>query len=575
MQRPDPERLLACASVALFVDRAQVARPEFQITLRNAEAVGLLCARLEGLPLAIELAAARANALTPAQMLERLSERFTLLASRRAGKGDRHRSLWAVMEWSYHLLSPDLQRLFARLSVFRGGWSLEAAEVVCQTSGLLDSLAQLRSNSLLLAEESAVAIRFGMLETLREFAWEHLDMAERDAVRQRHLALFLMLAETAAPHLKGPEQTAWLEQLETEHDNLRAALQYSIEPERSTLSSLNEAGLRLANALCRFWEVRGHYAEGRGWLEAALAQPETQKRTPARALALRGAGLLAEKQGDYAAARTLCEESLAIERELGNRQGVAYSLNNLGIVAKKQGDYAAARALYEESLAMHRERGDQWAIAGALNNLGNVAQEQGDYAAARTLYEEALILNRTIGNRAWEAQSLNGLGNVAADQGDHAAARALYAEGLAIRRELGDKQGIAYSLNSLAALAREQGDSAQSRACLAECLTLCRELGNQYLAALALENLAALVHARQRFERAACLYGVATTLRESIGAALPPQNRKEVDPALSALRAALGEAAFATAFAAGRALGWEQAIAYAQEAAKDPDGKPL
>jgi len=611
-QSPDhlitPEHLMQYPSVQLFVDRAQAARPEFQITPQNAGAIAAICERLEGIPLALELAAARARVLTPAQMLERLNERFDLLTSRRADKGERHRSLWAAIDWSYRLLPPELRRLFGCLSVFRGGWSLEAAESVCKEPRALDYLSQLRGHSLILAEESSVTIRFRMLETIREFAGEVLDESEKAALRQSHLAFFLTLAETASPHLKGPEQAAWLDRLETEHDNLRAALKYSMEEERkrsSSLSSPPASALRLTVALQQFWWTRGHLSEGRQWSAAALSQKDAQERTRTRANALNGAGNLARMQGDYASAGALHQESLSIYREIGDREGMSYALNNLGIVAKQQADYTSARAYYEESLAIHREMGNWWAIAGSLNNLGIVAKQQADYTSARALYEEALVINRQIGNRAWEAANLNGLGGVAYCQGDYAAARtlleesltirrelgdrggiasslhslgmlaqkcgdaalarSLYEEALAIRRELSDPQGFADPLNSLAALAREQGDPARARAYLAECLALCRELGSRYVAALGLENFAALVYAQNRPERAVCLYGAAAALRESIGAALPPEDRKEADLTLNALRAALGEAAFAAAFDAGRALDWEQAIAYALE----------
>ena len=557
-----PAQLMQYPSIGLFIDRAQSTRVDFQLTVDNQEVIAELSRRLEGIPLALELAAARAAVMSPAQMLSRLSEWTDLLVSCHQDIPERHRTLRAALDWSYNLLTPELKRFFAQLSVFRGGWTLEAVEAICTGHDLvdkpesksgnvevLDYLAQLRDNSLIQAEEAHDGLRFRMLEMLREYAWEHVDEAERAALRRRHLLFFLTLAETASPHLKKQDQAVWLDRLEAEQDNLRTALQFCIEstaslsiPHSSLVPNPSEAGLRLVGALQQFWGTRGHLTEGRKWSDAAISHPLARERTKARANALDGAGALARMQSDYASARTLHEEGLSIYREIGDWEGIASSLNNLGSVARQQGDYRAARAFYEESLAIHREMKNSGRIAGLLNNLGNVANSQGDYMAARALYEEALVINREIGDRAGVALNLNGLAIVAHSQGDYMTARALYEEGLAIRRELGDARSLVLPLDNLAVLAREQGDYILARAYLVECLALCRQLRIRYVAALCLDNFAALVHAQGWAERAACLHGAAAALRDHIGAALSPRNRKEVERDLDTLRTTLGDA---------------------------------
>ncbi|HLV80819.1 MAG TPA: tetratricopeptide repeat protein, partial [Chthonomonadaceae bacterium] len=431
-----PEQLLHTASAQLFVDRAQAVRPDFQVTANNAGDVAGLCADLEGIPLSIELAAARAKALTPAQIRERLSERFALLATRRLDKGSRHRSLWAAIDWSYHLLPPALQQFFAGLSVFRGGWTLEAAEVVCEEPLALDYLAQLQGHSLVSAEESAPQLHFRMLESLREYAQEQLDEKERQELARRHRDYFLYLAEEAKRALLGPEQIRWLDRLEREHDNLRAALEGCL-----TDSGGAQQGLRLAAALWPFWETRGFAAEGYNWLSQLLALESD--RTHAYAQALNGAGNLAHIQGDYASARRLFEESLVLYRELDDPLGIAVLLGNLAIVVGKQGDRAASYALAQESLALRRKMGDKPGIALALNNLGSMARKQGDYQTARALLEESLALRQEMGDLSGVALAYSNLGNLAYHQADYPAARAYQEQSLQLRREIGDKGGIA------------------------------------------------------------------------------------------------------------------------------------
>ena len=510
-----------CAAVALFVQRAQAVRPGFTLTAENAAAVAAICRRLDGLPLALELAAARIKVLPPAALLARLEHRLQVLVGGAQDLPERQRTLRSTLAWSYELLSAKEQALFRRLSVFAGGCPLEAVEAVGRGADTpeedaLAHVAELVDKSLLRQEHDG-ALRFGMLETIREYGLEQLAASgEMEEVRRRHAAHYLALAEPAAPELTGPHQAEWLARLETEHDNLRAALSWGREQAEP------EIGLRLGGALWRFWEMRGHLSEGRRWLDAVLGGSGDAPAS-ARATALSGAGTLAFRQGDYGQATALHEEALALRRELGDKRGIASSLNDLGNVACDQGDYGRARALHEEALALRRELGDMRGIASSLNNLGNVAHDQGDYGRARALHEEALALSR----------------------------------------ELGDTWGIALSLNNLGHVAREQGDYARATALYAECLTLCRDIGDKYIATFCLEGLAATVCAQGQLRRAARLFGVAAATRHQIGLPLTPIERPRYERLVAAVRTQLDEETFAAAWAAGAALSLEQAIAEA------------
>jgi tetratricopeptide (TPR) repeat protein len=379
-----------------------------------------------------------------------------------------------------------------------------------------------------------------------------------EAVRDRHCDYFLAVAEEAERKLTGVEQAAWLQRLEEEHENLRAALDWS----------LVEAGsgrdLRFCGALQRFWWMRGHLSEGRESCRRVLAKAEGDDQTELHAKVLNAAGALAYYQGDYPAARARHEESLAIARKLADRGGIARSLNNLGNVHYEEGDYSSARTRREEALAIHREMGDRVGVAIALNNLGNTVAEQGDYAAARALHEEGLAINRELNDRSGIAISLNNLGDFACEQGDHQAARSLYEEGLAIKRELGDRVGIAIALNGLGNVDAEQGDYLSARVRYEESLAIRRDLGNRRGIVYSLEGLAAVVAALGSSLRAARIWGAAERLREEFGAPLPPNERPRYDRRVAAVRAALrDEVAFVRAWQEGRALTIEQAIALA------------
>ncbi|HLV79403.1 MAG TPA: tetratricopeptide repeat protein, partial [Chthonomonadaceae bacterium] len=472
--------LLEYEAARLFVARACQALPAWKPRAHHAQAIGQICRQLDGIPLAIELAAARVKALSVEQIQTRLNDRFRLLSGGNRTAMPRQQTLKALFDWSYELLTQAEKALLARLSVFSGGWTLEAVETVCagegiEDRGLLDLLTGLVEKSLVLSEEQGGKSRYRMLETIREYAWQRLHEGRKEAEwRNRHLMFFLELVEQAEPHLNGALQEEWLECLEKEHDNLRAALSWSRQGRENT-----EMGLRLAGALWRFWDIRGYWREGREHLQTILSQEVILQKPSARAKALNAAGPLAFNQGDYAAARAFYEESLAIYRMSGDDRGAASSLGNLGNVAYIQGDHAIARASYEESLALYRKSADDRGIASSLNGLGHVTKDQGDYAAARACYKESLALYRKSGDRQGIAYLLLNLGLVAYFQGDYAAAQAHYHEGLAKFRELGDRPGTATSLHNLGLIAFDRGDYAAARALSEESLAIYRMLGDR------------------------------------------------------------------------------------------------
>ena len=459
---PAPEQLAQYAAIRLFVERAQAAKASFAVSNEVVPAIVEICYRLDGLPLAIQLAAPRIRIVSLEEVLARLENRLNVLTGGARALPARQQYLRATLDCSYGLLDPGCQLLFARLAVFAGGCTMEAAEAVCNTRedlpiAVFDGLASLVDNSLLRQDVGSDGTsRFVILETIREYARERLEAnGEVEGMRRQHARFFLALAEQA--ELAGPQQVAWLQRLEEEHDNLRLALEWLLRPEESV-----ELFVRLAGRLSEFWSRRGYLSEGRRWLEVALRRLSGVSSLPAsstwKAYVLNQAGILAHAQGDYRAARRHLEETLALARKLEDTPGIATALANLGNVAYDQGDYPRARTYYEETLALARKLGDTSAIARTLNNLGNVAYAQGDYRAAPTHLEEVLALARELGDTSGIATALINLGNVAYDQGDYPRARAYYEETLALARELGDTSGIARTLNNLGSVTYVQGD---------------------------------------------------------------------------------------------------------------------
>ncbi|MBV9280105.1 MAG: tetratricopeptide repeat protein [Chloroflexi bacterium] len=563
---PGLEAIGRCEAVTLFCDRAQAAKADFTLTGENAGAVVEICRRLDGLPLAIELAASRSRLLPPRALLAQLSGRLGLLTGGARDAPDRHRTLRGAIEWSYTLLDEGERGLFARLSVFAGGCTLTAAEAVCQAGGdlsyeVLDGLSSLVDRSLLRAEEQEMPggytePRFAMLETIREYALEWLATGgEAEALRRGHAAYFLALAEEAEPHLLGPAQVAWLARLEADLDNLRAAMRWALDGGDRAI------GLRLAAALWRFWYARGHLSEGRRWLERLLGPAEgdemagwVEAEGPVAARALIWASALAADQGDYGRATTLAEKGLTLSRLWSYPWGVALALSVLGKVALNRSDDGRAEALYEGALDLFRQLGDRWGICLSLNNLGMVGVTHGDLGRAAILYGESLVIGREAGDLWSIAVVLDNLGEVMHEQGEHGQAIALHEESLALRRELGDIWGIADCLCALGRVARLQGDEARAARLYEESLALYRRVGDTWRSAVCLEGLGGIAHGRGRMEEAARLFGAASALRERIGHPLSSAERPLYDRDIAGVRLALGEEAFAAAWAVGRTM---------------------
>ena len=491
------ESLSDFPSVQLFVDRAQASLPEFQVTPRNAHAVATLCERLEGLPLALELAAGWAQTLTPGQMLERLEDRFSLLVSSRKGAVPRHRTLRDAIEWSHRLLSPELQRFFLQLSVFRGGWTLEAAEAVCEEPEALEMLSRLRSRSLLVTDEEGDTMRFRMLESLREFAEERLaeDQDMHARLARHHAYHFLYLAGQAGGALGGPDQVRWLDRLGAEHANLRAALDWCLSEPTGA-----HVGIHLVSLLGRYWYIRGHWREQRQILEALLAHPGTD--VQARALALYQLGDAARYLGDLPASRKAFGESLALCESLGDVSGAARCLRSLGQTAQEGDDHEAARSFFERMLSLQRASGDVPEIADALHNLGRLIQVQGDIEVAGALYGESLALYRQVGDEAGAASVLTEMATAATRRGRPDEARGLLEERLATLRRLEDRSGIANTLLNLSRLEHELGEGDRALLLAEEGLSVYRALGYQEALADALDHLSEVAGSRGDNHRA-------------------------------------------------------------------------
>jgi predicted ATPase/class 3 adenylate cyclase len=555
---PSLERLTQYEAVRLFIERAQDVRPEFSVTNENAPAVAEVCARLDGIPLAIELAAARVKVLTPQKILPRLSDRLKLLAGGARDLPERQRTLRASLEWSHALLEEGEKMLFARLSVFAGGRTLEAIEAVCDAEDdILEGVESLVDNSLLREEEGPEGEpRFVMLETVHEYAHEKLQKsAEAEEVRRRHAEYFLALAEEAEPELRGPRQYEWVERLEAEHDNMRAAFSWSLE-----VGDI-ELGLRLAGALRRFWHIRGYFDEGRRRLEQALAR-DGQASASARAKALEAVGGLAHDQGDVARAKSAAQEGLELGARADIEGGrVASFRRTLGITAEREGDYERATELYEESLALYRDTEDTWSIAASLLSLGNAMVVRDEHERAKELYREALVLSREAGDPEQYATGLTNLGYEHLLEGDHEQATALNEEAARLYRDRGSRGGLVYALDNLAWAALVRGDHERARILHEETLALCRELGDKLIGAENLEGLACAAAARGEAERSARLFGAAATL----GYQQAPAERALREPYLAEARSLLEEAAWKAAWSEGQAMTFEEAVSYALE----------
>jgi predicted ATPase/serine/threonine protein kinase/Tfp pilus assembly protein PilF len=532
------EELAKYEAVKLFVERAQNAKANFALTAENSRAVAEICARLDGLPLAIELAAARVKILSPAAILAKLENRLQLLTGGAADLPERQQTMRGAVAWSYDLLDASEKRLFETLSVFAGGFTFEAAEAVVSgqwsvvrensleinkptadhrpPTTVLDDLTSLVDKSLVVAKEQPDGeMRFRMLEVVREFAAESLETGGADeAARRAHAEYFLALGEEAEKHLKGKHSVKWLDRLEEEHDNLRAALRWFLQNDVKSAA-------RLAASARLFWLLHSHLTEGRDWLERALENVRHDATVDARFSLLNMLGTLARFQGDYEAGRRTYRELLREGEAAEDFWHIAEANSGLGSIAYQEGDFATARKFIEESLKISREMDEKYGIAAALNSLGDIARTEGDFASARQLFEESLAISRSLGIKQFICAILANLGAVTFGEGDFTAARRHFSEALATAQEMGNRAIISLSLDGFAALAAERGEA----------------------------------------EQAAQIEGAAERLRESIGYEIEPADLHFRDSFLAKIRATLSEDDLSVSFEKGRRLKPEEAVA--------------
>ncbi len=520
--RPDVQQLAANDALQLFAERASLVRPGFALNAENIDAVATICRRLDGLPLAIELAAARTRLLRPAQLLSRLDQRLPLLTGGPRDAPVRQQTLRAAIDWSYDLLDPREQEVFTRLAVFRGGAALEAIEAICLdhdalAAGFVDLLERVESlarQSLLVLDEGSLLPRVQLLDTIREYALERLEQnGQREALASRHADHFLDLAERAHTGLAGAEQADWLDALASEHDNLRAALDAYVERAAGVES------VQLAGALWQFWWIRGHLTEGRERLRVVLALAERAVIPPALlARAVDGAGALAEAQGDIAHAALYHEEALALWRRAGDPIGQARSLENLGLIElHDRGQAAAAREHFAGALTLYEGQHDQSGVVSALRNLGDAALSEEQFPAAAALYERALVIARQLGRTRDIAAIVMSLGTLAFFQADAARAVRLYEECLIHWRELGDLPGAALALGNLGEAFDHLGDFTRAEPLYTECLEISRQVGDRQGVAFAMSHLAHVLRQRGENTQAVPLFIESARISQEIG----------------------------------------------------------
>jgi len=601
------------AAIDLFCQRANAVKPDFALTAINAADVAKICIGLDGLPLAIELAAARIKLFTPSALLARLNQSLTLLTGGPHDLPTRQRTLRDEIAWSYDLLSAEEQTLFRRLAVFVGGFTLAAAQAVSNPSiasgqvlgvDVLEGVATLVDQNLLKPmAQSDGETRFGMLETIHEYGLEQLTASgEVEAIRHQHLNFYLALAEEADPKLRGAEQLVWLQRLDSDYANLQSALAWSLRDESQVDDHDRWQGLHLAGTLSWFWYLRARFNEGRGWCERAVALSETIDGKATRARVLQGAGIMAQMQGDFAQARVWLEESLALWQKLEDDCGIAFTLMWLAWAAGVPGDSATARLLAERSLAIFRKIGDSWGIAWALDTLGSVGGIA-DFAIIRSLLEESVVRFRQIRDAWGMVDALSSLGDKAYRHGDYRMARQWLAETLALGQPLGEKFSCMVALITLGAIARLQGENELATTYFTQNLALAREVGNQSYVACACqqlgllaqqqgddtqamaylrtslelawaamgqtENLVSLIGCiavaahQQQWEHAARLAGAVETLRTNLDGPFTPLQEADYERSFIAVRARRSEPLVAAAWARGRTMTLEEAIAYA------------
>lgn len=566
-RRLEMEYLTLCSAIQLFIARARAVKPGFNLTPENADTISAICHRLDGIPLAIELAAARIRLLTPQAMLARLDNRLRLLVGGARDLPARQQTLYDAIGWSYDLLTTQERTLFARLSVFSEGWTEEAAAEVCDTPDTLDGLALLLDKSLIQQVAAARGEpRFTMLQTIREYAAERL--TERDDlpdIRGRHARYFLSIAMAGEAEWFTEQQRYWLERFDEEQYNFRAVLEWALPNDPSL-------ALQLCGTLWRYWLAHGFLTEGRRWLEEAIARVPSQKEAipsayrAVRARALFGAGVLSIHQADYTRAQELIAQSLGVARTLDDKMQIGNSLIGLSIGATYRGDYDRANTLLEEALLIFREQGQMRGMSLALNTLSIAALGKGDYVRAAALAEESLALSRRGGDDLAVGASLANLGLAILEQGDTERAAALLEESLALRRLLKDKGGIAHTQCILGRVVLLLGEVEQAADLYRESLAARYEMGDREGMAAPLEGLAAVAAAQGHARRTARLYGAANALREAIAAPMPPVDRPQYERALATAQALVDEAAWSAEGMAGRRMGLDQVVAYALSA---------
>jgi predicted ATPase/DNA-binding CsgD family transcriptional regulator/Tfp pilus assembly protein PilF len=560
---PKLQSLSKYTAIELFMHWAISVKPSFSLTDDNARAIAEICARVDGLPLGIELAAARVKFFPPQVILKHLEHRLAFLTGGARDLPGRHQTLRNTIDWSYELLSENEKIFLNRMSLFVGGCTLEALEGICNSDRVLKDeplniLASLIDQNLLRQDDIGAEPRFGMLEVIREYGLEHLTSAgELEVMRELHANFYLALAEQADLMIETPEQALWLDRLQLEYDNLRSALDWFAD------STSAEGGLRMGIALWRFWELRGYLTEGRERLAQMLSLSETKALTKLRMKALYAAGVLAYAQCDYETAQSLFEENLGISRDVGKSLTVVAALNNLGNIYDIRGDYQRSQSSYTEALDISRELGDALGIAWGLKSLANLANRQGDYVAARKLYEEALEMWKKVGSSGSIAAGFNDLGNVASAQGDYAAAGSAYTSSLKIFQEVGHKGGAAIALNNLGNVASVQGDYHAAHGFYVKSLEATQTLGDKRGIARLLENFADLAARQGQPERAVRLVGAAAVLRIAVSAPLSPLMSNKVQHTLDLARKALPPKEVAEKWDEGQAMAMDEATAYA------------
>ncbi len=550
-------------AVALFVARARACKPDFVLAPANLAVIAEICARLDGLPLAIELAAARIKVFSPPLLLERLEQRLALLTGGAHDRPTRQQTLRGAIDWSHQLLTEQEQTLFARLAVFAGGCTLDAVQSICggQADETLDLLAALLDKSLVQqADDETWNPRFTWLDTIREYALEQLATSgELAHMRRRHAEYFVALAEQAEPAFEGLErwrQEMWLQRLDAEQNNVRAALRWSF-----STPALSHYGVRLASAIWQFWWIRGHLTEGRRWIAQALEH--LPNASPLRAKLLNQAGFLAFSQADYEAARKHHEESLALATQLAEQQAIADAYIGLANIAGRQSDYPGANQLFAQSAMLFQQLGDTGSYAWSLAGMANMARIAGEYAKTHTLLQQSRVLFQSIGFQRGLAYVLNDLGLLAHDEGDFATARLCYLESLALFTDLAEQHAIANTLTSLGQNALSEGALGEVAAHFRESLALCRRLADRAGVTANMLGLASVAAVQGEPLRAALLWGAAERMREALHLALLPSEEAGYARDVAGARARCLDSDFDAAWQRGRTLSSDEAIAEA------------